>query len=312
MRLKSEFVNEVFLGVMVKLGHEYIVSIEKVVKNNNRELIGLQIRKTGEQIAPVFYLDGYFEDSRYTISEVVDEVISSVSQAHGISEDLGTLLDYAEVRDKLRFNVINYDANQGQLKDIPHIKYLDLAIVFYLLLEKSKEGQMTTVVHNTIKDLWEVTDEQLYIDSMKNMMVYMPAHIENVSEVIKEIAKESMGEEYDEELFDLIFDVPEDMDMYVLSNDSKSMGAACMLYESVLKEFSDKLGSNLIILPSSVHEVILIRQIKDMAYEDCSCIVKDINIREVPVQERLSNSAYLYDRVKRQLSIAFQGEEVCK
>lgn len=310
MKLKSEFVNEVFLGVMVKLGQEYNVSIEKMVKNNNRELIGLQIRKIGEQIAPVFYLDGYFEDSRYTISEVVDEVVSSVSQAHGISEDFGPLLDYAEVRDKLRFKVINYDANQEQLKDIPHIKYLDLAIVFYLLLEESKEGQMTTVIHNEVKDLWEVTDQQLYIDSMNNMMDYMPARLENMSEVMKEIAKESMGDEYDEELFDLFFDVPNDKDMYVLSNHSKSMGAACMLYESVLKEFSDKLDSNLIILPSSVHEIILIRQIEGMAYEDCSYMVKDINMHEVPIQDRLSNSVYLYDRKKRELSIAFQGEEL--
>ncbi len=86
------------------------------------------------------------------------------------------------------------------------------------------------------------------------------------------------------------------MPMYVLTNRQKLYGAACMLYPGVLKEFGRQLGQDFYILPSSVHEVILVPGETGAEHGALQKIVKEINQTQVAEDEVLADSVYYYSR----------------
>lgn len=92
--------------------------------------------------------------------------------------------------------------------------------------------------------------------------------------------------------------------LYVMTNRSQTFGASCMLYDSTLEDFAESQESNLVILPSSIHEVLLLKQEKGMNFESMREMVMDINRHEVPKEDILSDSVYLYDWKKKELRIA--------
>ncbi len=98
------------------------------------------------------------------------------------------------------------------------------------------------------------------------------------------------------ELIDELFSVVDSIPMYVLTNSTGINGAACMMYENVLKEFAEMMQSDLIILPSSLHEVLLMLDDGVSEYENLTEMVSHINTTEVPGEDVLSNSIYRYSR----------------
>lgn len=88
----------------------------------------------------------------------------------------------------------------------------------------------------------------------------------------------------------------EDEQMYVLTNQSKIHGASCILYEDVLRDFSDKLGRDLYILPSSIHEVILLPKTESFDRDGLNCMVQEVNRDGVSMDEVLSDHVYEYNR----------------
>ena len=91
--------------------------------------------------------------------------------------------------------------------------------------------------------------------------------------------------------------------LYVLSNINGLYGAGCIIYQDVLKNFADTLDRDLIILPSSIHEVLITPDLSGTSYEDLSYMVTSINRQEVPMEDQLSNQVYLYTRADDQLRI---------
>ena len=80
-----------------------------------------------------------------------------------------------------------------------------------------------------------------------------------------------------------------------------------MAYPDVIKNFADRLEQDLIILPSSIHEVLIVADSNTYNYEDMSRLVKDINDSEVPVEDRLSNQIYRYSREQNQITVVSHG-----
>ena len=89
--------------------------------------------------------------------------------------------------------------------------------------------------------------------------------------------------------------------MYVLTNQNKLNGASCILYEHLLELFADRLGADLYILPSSVHEVILIPATSDTSFAELSRMVKEVNETQVSPEEILSDHVYYFSRNSRSI-----------
>ena len=91
--------------------------------------------------------------------------------------------------------------------------------------------------------------------------------------------------------------------LLVLTNSRRYLGAACILYRGVLERFAKKLGENLYILPSSVHEVILLPETKVNSSKNLLRMVMEVNRTQLAPEEVLSDTVYYYDRKSGKISI---------
>ena len=189
-------------------------------------------------------------------------------------------------------------------------------ILYYNLLTSGKlrshltdvEEEAQELFYRLVRELAEkegVTEEELFKAANENTKNLFPVTVRNMNEVIAEIIFDvgELDEEMSKEFEEVVNDVPDERSMYVISNASKLFGAASMLYEEPLHELSEKLGSDLYILPSSTHEVIAISS-NFGEPEELAEMVYEINMDQVDINDRLSNQVYHYDKDLRTLRLA--------
>lgn len=304
----KDFSAEVKQSVQEKVGKGYEVIIRQVSKNNGVMLDGLSIGRRQDTFAPVVYLQPYYEQlgSNMTFDEIVKDILSIYKMYMGISmrntAEALTVFDY--VKDKVVFKLIQAETNRELLAEIPSIPFLDMAIVFYLLLDKSEEGQMTALIYNNHLEVWNTTVEGLYQLAKINTPKLLPARLRTMEEVMFEIP---IGQFTEIEEGDVISGVSEEIQgkpaLYVFTNQNGVNGAACILYEGYLEEFAKKKGTDILILPSSIHEVLLITDNGILNYGDLEDMVKHTNKNDVPVEDVLSDRIYRYSLAERKISI---------
>ena len=91
---------------------------------------------------------------------------------------------------------------------------------------------------------------------------------------------------------------------YVLTNRLGITGAACLLYPDVLKKCAERLGQDLLILPSSIHESLILPYDESIRVDEMRYMVQSINASEVPTEDQLSGQVYLYHRSDNRIEIA--------
>lgn len=289
----QEFVSSVtgFLREAMPEGTEFnLVSLEK---NNGITKEGLSVRKQGRKVAPTIYLEAYYGDflEGRSIYGICERIMESCEEC-GFMEDFDVdfFLDYEKIRSTIVYKLINREKNKELLEDVPHLAFLDLALVFYCLLSDTPVGQATVLIHNSHMDLWKVSNGELYRDAKANSARLLPAELKTMGEVIRELS----GEESEEAA------VP----MYVLTNTSRTLGAVSILYEGMMEACAKKLGGAYYLLPSSIHELILVPKEAVSDQERLVEMVRDINHTQVKNTEVLSDHIYFYLPGSGQLSLA--------
>ena len=91
--------------------------------------------------------------------------------------------------------------------------------------------------------------------------------------------------------------------LYVLTNETQTYGASCMLYPNLLAEFADELASDLYILPSSIHEVLLLPTTARDSDDELRHVVQTVNDNQLPLTQQLSDCVYYYSRASHTLSL---------
>lgn len=304
----GRFLAEVKQLVQEKIGDEYEVGIRKVPKNKGVMLDGLSINLKIGSLAPVLYLNAYYEQlgSNMTLTEIVADIVSIYKTHIRLPVHVAEALsDFDNIKDKVAFKLIQAETNLELLADIPNIRFLDMAIVFYLLLDKSEIGQMTSLIHNSHLGIWGITEEEVYRLAKMNTPKLLPAKIKTMKEVMCEMLA-AQFEDIDEAdtIGELLADMPDKPPLYVFSNQYGTNGAGCILYEGCLAEFAQAQNSDIIILPSSIHEVLLTPDSEDMNYMDMEDMVNHINQEEVAEEDVLSNRVYRYSLRTKEITIA--------
>lgn len=286
----EEFVSAIKKEVEELVRRDMRVELHTAVKNNGKELRGLTIREESTNIAPAIYLDDYYQEWKKgtDLLEIARKILVLYYQVcYQKPWDVSDFHIYDTIKSKLACKLINYEQNKKLLEDTPHVRYLDLAIVFYLLVEFSEYGKSSMLVKETHRKTWEVTLEQLYSDSMTNVEVLLPSTFQTMQSVIQELLENEEDEsDYEER---------KDESMYVLTNTEKFFGAICFLYKEKLKEIGGILKRDFYILPSSIHEVIIVSVDKVGDREELDFMINEINKTQVVDEEVLSDHAYFYD-----------------
>ncbi len=280
-----------------RTGENYKVRVNDVMKNNGVILNGLTVMGEHCNISPTIYLNSFYEayeSGIMTLGGVVDEVME-VYERNKVTQsvDMNSFMKYECVKDKIVYKLVNAKKNRVLLEDVPYILFHDLAIVFQCLVAEELMGNATVLIHNAHLKLWRIDEKVLYQDAIVNTPSLQPGAIMPMQEIIRQIL------ELDESL-----PIEEGrLPMYVLSNTSRIFGASCILYPDVLKNFAKELESDLYILPSSVHEVILLPANEVADAKELEEMVSDINETQLKPEEVLSNSVYYYSRKEDRFGI---------
>ncbi len=197
----QNFVNEITNRVSEHMGEEYLVSVNDVRKNNGICLQGLSIHGTEQKIVPTIYLNGYYREFRNgkEISTIVEDILF-VHEHAGIDEevDMSFFRDYEQVKGRIAYKLVNYEKNRELLQDIPHIAYLDLAIVFYYILSEETLVSATILLYQTHLNMWNKTVQSIYRDAKKNTPQLLKSQIRSMTEVILELLERQMENSTDE------------------------------------------------------------------------------------------------------------------
>ncbi len=259
------------------------VEITKVQKNNTT-ITGVQIKSEGN-IAPVMYLESFFEDykSGMTATEIAEKIYRTLSEHTGSDIDISNISDWKYVKDRLIACLIGQKGNQDYLKDKLHIDYLDMAVVFRCVLNTTPGvGAASFVVTEAIAKNWGVSLEDV-VRATSNSPMMDDFEIMSIGEALGGL----MPGFYDDD------EVPAGPPMYIISNKIRLYGAGLLTNYKAHNALREKIGGDYYILPSSVHECIAIPA-DGMDPEQLRAMVRDVNATMLSPEEKLSDNVYLY------------------
>lgn len=211
-----------------------------------------------------------------------------------------TVIDLDNVKDHIVFKLVNSQQNKERLENIPHRQFHDLSIIYLIAVIEDRDNFYNRLVDNYITEVLGLNEEQLFELALDNTKKLFPPSVENINVVIRNILSD-----YDIPL-DIInetfSDMPQQPPMWVISNEYIKNGAASILYKELLHELSEKSETDLYIIFSSIHEVIIVSISNNDPYY-LAQTVKEINNEAVSLEERLSDHIYHYDRNSQNISL---------
>ena len=260
--------NEFAQNVKEELGAvmpECEVMINDVVKNNGIMFKSIIVHRKGSHMSPQIYLEGYYEE--YQNGKKIDSICTEIIDIYKRNDtdmydmDMFQLAEYGKINDKICFRLVNAQKNQELLRKVPHRKMLDLAVIYCINTDVTKELNGSIMVTDALMKEWGITEETLYEAAMVNTSSYSKGMVLPMEAVICEILTgrmEGYHMTYENSRFGISL-VEEDFQFYVATNTKKLYGAAVMLYKGLLKKMGEYIG-DFYIIPSSVHEILFIRK----------------------------------------------------
>ena len=189
---------------------------------------------------------------------------------------------------------------------MPYIPFLDCAVTFLCIAKMDDNGFGSIRITNEHLKEWGITVAELFWSAYENTKRLLPASIRTMEEILIDLLGQEIAasdEEEKEGILELISANPKESkaSMYVMTNNLGINGAGCLLYREELDAFEEWIGGDFYILPSSIHELILVPDAAEFSSSALEEMVKDINDTKVPLEEVLSDEVYLYSEVKKQL-----------
>lgn len=279
----------------LKKNHE--VEVKEMIKNNSTVLTGLIIKEVESNIAPTIYMNSGFE--MYRDGTQMEELIEGYLRTYETNKldnnvSVEFFTDFEQAKERLTMKLVNAEKNRERLKKLPHYLLGDLALIFQVQVEAAEFGTATITVQNEHINMWKKEIATLFDNAKRNMSKKQPVRIQSMFDVLS-----SMMGEITEEMFEEI-----NLQMYVLSNETKINAASGIIFTEKIQEFADVHEANLFILPSSIHELILIPDSGELDVEYLANMVREINATQVPPEEVLSDKVYYYDRNQKALMFA--------
>ncbi len=303
-------INEFTEAVKEKLseyyGDDYEVTTCCVTKNNDSIRNGISIRKKGENVAPTIYLDEMYEmyeedmEGDISFNDVTTKIIRIRSECRdSLDVDVDFFTDYNRLKDKLRIKLVSKERNLRLLHDVPHMDFADLSVLFYVAFSDDKIGNGSIMVRNEHMESWDVSLDRLYEDAKAASLRYEPPYLADLISVLKDcyLKNRMRTEEICPNLRDQLDAMKERRDtIFMLSNQSRMYGASAIMYPGMLEELGEYIEDDFYIIPSSIHEVLIVPKYACMNEKELTGMVREVNEAELSVEDILSDHSYRYHR----------------
>ena len=268
---------------------EASVELQPIVKNNDLKLTGLTIRRQESGACPLIYLEQFFE--AYEAGEDMGTVLENIADVRMKNDvcdafDAEQITDFERVKDRIIPRLIGGKAwNASLLSDRPFTEIEDLAVTYHIQFS----DEFSVPVTSSLMEGWGIEVSNLHKIAVRNMLTLLPSSFRGMSAVL-------FGDESDNEMD------PEDETLFVLTNKYGVYGAAAVLDKELMSRIAERF-KKAFILPSSVHEMLIVPETPDMDVRQLAAMVKSANASVVAPEDRLSEHVYRYS-VKEGLRIA--------
>lgn len=279
--------------------HTTDIKLKVFEKNNNVKLTGLII-ESACNMSPTIYIDNFYKKYQDgTDINIILQEIAKIRMEYDVTDDFDvtTVTDFNKCRNKIMPRLIGAEENSEILKVRPHIRIEDLAVTFCIDLGENKDGLMSVPVQFELMETWNVTADQLYEIALENLTkadigVFTPMREILFAGMLSELKEICHGDE--EEARRKLDQMIPDNNLWVLTNKRRVNGANMLLDRSVMEDVIKEVGTDFFILPSSIHECIILPADSDMNSQQLEAMVCEVNETQVEKEERLSNSVYRY------------------
>lgn len=275
------------------------------IEKTNQNYEAISVVPAGGNIGVNYNIENAF--ASYEHSGDYEGVLASATGAiaSGLDQvpvvNVNALMNYEIMKEKLSVEVISAEVNEELLAKVPHDRIEDLAVVYRFIMESNEDGRASILVNNDLIERMGVTHEQLRADALENSPEIRPAVIQGMNEVMKEM----MGPEAYE-----MFGIPDDTEemMFIATVPDKNSGAGVLAYQDFMDQAAEKIGGDFFILPSSIHEILLVPDDGQKGADELKAMVMDVNATQVSPDERLSDNVYHYDSKEHIFELAEKFE----
>lgn len=283
----QEFIENIKDYVTTQVSTSHRVTIQPVVKNNGTELDGLIIIDPILNISPTIYLNPYYH--RYLngvpIEDIYEDILTTYHENLPSEDfDISSFRDFSKASEKIIIKLVNREKNSDLLEDVPYVPFYDLAMIFVVAVSDFMDEFATILIHNEHLTMWDITVDELYQIAITNTPALLPYRFKPMKDVLDTLSESPVS-------------FPENLDMSLLTNKIKIHGATCMVYPGLLKHIAEGLDDNLIIIPSSIHEVLIIpykSSLDEYTLSDYNDMVLEVNETQLMDDEILSDHVYFY------------------
>lgn len=297
----SNFFDTVCKEVQELLGDSYSVKKESVLKNNSQRLDSIVVTSGDDEVAPSIYIQKYYDqylqgDSINSISnELVDFYTRHKVGKNNVVPQIYNISDYEKIKDRIIVKMINKGMNEELLRNCPNIEYLDFALTFHYILDMDDSTNASVRISNELFEHWKIDFKTLSEQALDNTVRLCPVKVGLLSEMLNKLSVEFLSE-----LEDVRDCLPQ---MFVVTNTCGSYGATCILYNGLLEGIAKSLDSDLVLLPSSVHEMLIFPLNDEKELEKYLVMVEEVNDTELDVTDLLSYNVYVYRKDEKKIMI---------
>lgn len=274
------------------------IQFRDVVKNNDVHLTGVLIKKENETLTPNIYINELYE--KYSSGMNLDEIVGDIADLrieHDPPEEaqsIGSIFtNYEMVKQRLEIHLCDMELNRDKLKNQVYTEQGDFAATYHIKI--GGDGMLrgsATVTPNLLKG-WGITEEQLREDSLR------AEHSKGAvfTDIEELVAEKTFGLKATNLLDkqNAIIDNGDGFSLYCLTCEDYRYGASMILREDVMDKVSKLMGGDFYILPSSIHETLIVPTTTQMTLEDMSIMVQYVNKEAVEPEDKLSDKVQFYD-----------------
>lgn len=283
------------------------VRLVDITKNNDTKKTGIMIMEKEESISPTIYLEDYYDG--YQEGQDLEDILLDIATCFEESKQCGKsfykrdyneLMDYEKIKDQIIVRAVGLEKNQEYLADKIYDVKNDMALVYFILVEKEESNIQTCAIHQGMFDKYGISKKEISELAMENTQRLFPPTLKSMENILKEMIMPDYQEyhkSFDQSLCEMSETGVGNMPcMLILSNDDCINGATTMFYPDILATITKELGSDVYVLPSSVHECILVPKNGAIQESELTNMVREVNATQVADQEVLTNHAYEYCR----------------
>jgi len=278
---------------------DLVIDDVEVAKMNDQKLHGLTFKPKGSDAAPTLYIDDLYE--RHENGEDIGFLLVDLANRYAEASKAPTPLDidlcWDKVKDSLSVRLLEKKRNIDFLSNMPYVDVGNgLAMTVDINMPGDMHGEWRIAVNHGVMQQLGVDRNELFLKAMESAVSYDPATLTDMSQALFSPDKENLLDRTEP------LEPMEVGGMYVLTTESGNLGASALFYPDVKEKAAEMLGSGYYVLPSSIHECILVPETAGINEKELCDMVKQANRTVVEPKDVLSDNVYHYDRESRSLN----------